>query len=581
MVMQRVMSALRSFSVLVGVAIIPSALAIPVNPNPFQIDLIQAEPHEIAPGEKVHIIAHWKLAEGYHAYVEQFNVVSASPQLGSARLQDIRKVIDFFDKVSGQRRQGVVGTGELFIEFDASKSATSGKQNVEIDVTYQACAEDHCLLPKTIRANFEVKISGAPALSLLGRSISLDDWRIWLLVFFAGVLTSLTPCIFPLIPITLAVIGSRQEGRSKRASFFLSLSYVLGIALTYSILGVVAALTGSLFGSLLGHPLVAVALALVFSVLALSLLGWYAIETPSFLTHRLMLHKTQHGWLGAFMAGNIAGIVASPCVGPVLAGLLAYVAQTQNALHGFGLMFVFALGMGQLLLLLGTFSSLQKRLPRSGPWMELVKITFALAFFALAGFYVKSWLTSEGLWRLAGLAVLIALIRPEQFEQWRKQKFALKIKFLVQWLAVAVALGLIFWGTPRWNSSTVQENKSYQTLPFMPFSQEAIAQAAAAKKAVLIDFYADWCVACKELEIETFSAESVQALKDKYVFLKFDATKPSAAFEALQKQYGIVGLPHLVIYDQQGVWRKELTLTGFESAEEFSARLKRALGGAR
>ncbi len=198
--MQRVIAALFKGFVLAGVTYLPLAFAIPVNPNPFTIDRVNLETTDVAPGEKVPVIAHWKLASGYHAYVEQFNVVSKSAAVGSARLQDIRKVVDFFDKFSGQRRQGVKGEGELYIEFEAAKNAPYGKQTVEIEVTFQACAEDHCLLPKTVNASFEVNIGGAPSLSLLGRSIGIDDWRIWLLVFIAGILTSLTPCIFPLIP---------------------------------------------------------------------------------------------------------------------------------------------------------------------------------------------------------------------------------------------------------------------------------------------------------------------------------------------------------------------------------------------
>ena len=495
-----------------------------VHPNPFTITLIETTKPEFKGSEPITLHLKWNLAEGYHAYLEEFKIHAKSPQDASARLQDIRKVVEFDDKISGQRRQGVEGEGDMYIQVDMPPILSSQTLQGEIEITYQACATDHCLLPKHVPVHFTAKIVGAPP-TLMGKQFNPKDWRIWLTVFVAGLLTSFTPCIFPLIPITLAILGARQEKISRRRGFTLSLFYVMGIAITYALMGLIAASTGALFGGFLGHPLVSVGLALFFAILGLGMLGLFSLETPAFLRDRLMKQKTSGGLISALVTGILAGLVASPCVGPVLAAILTYVAQTQNLILGFGLLFVFAMGLGLLFLLIGTFSSVQRLLPRSGPWMLAIKYIFAACFFALAIFYLQPWLKN--------------------------------IHFPGQ--------------------SVQQEKANYPVLPWQSYNDEARSLAAKTARPVVIDFYADWCTACKELEKDTFSAPEVQALKDQFVFLKFDATKETPEFEKLRREFEIVGLPHLVFIDAKGKWQQDLTLTGYEKAPEFAERLNRLL----
>jgi len=472
------------------------------------------------------------LAPDHHAYLDQFKIEINDHPGGKANLQSIKPIVEFQDKFSKKVRKGVEGSGEIIALVEFSHDPRDYESEVQLQLTYQACTTEYCLLPKIITASARL-----PAGQTTTPTSSSGDWfqqlisqgylSLFLVVFGAGILTSFTPCVFPMIPITLAVLGART-GRSRRHSFWLSLCYVLGIASTYSILGLAAASTGALFGSFLGNPFISLGLAVLFLILALSSFGLFEIQAPSFVRDRLGLHKTQGGYVGAFLTGQLAGVIASPCVGPVLAAILAYIAKTQNLTLGFGLMFVFALGMGQLFLVLGTFSHASKWLPKSGPWMLTVKYIFGLTFIGLAVYYAHPTLNKQ---------------------EWYNSKV-----------------------NALWGSST-----TYEKLPFQEYNEVLITKAAADGKPVLIDFWADWCVACKELEVRTFSQPEVQKFKDQFIFLKFDATQAGEEFERLREKYDIFGLPHLVIYDKSGTFRRDLTLTGFEEAPTFAERLKKAL----
>lgn len=226
-----------------------------------------------------------------------------------------------------------------------------------------------------------------------------------LLVFVAGFLSSLTPCVYPLIPITIGIFGARGAS-SRLQGLSLSLVYVLGIALTYSVLGVFAALFGTVFGGAMQHPVVIIGLVVLFVVLGLSSAGLFDLRLPGGLQTKLN-SVGGAGYLGAFLMGLVAGIIAAPCVGPIVAGILLYVAKQQDVLLGGGMLFVFAWGLGMIFLFLGTFSSLINRLPRAGGWMEGVKVVFGAVFFGMALYYLRyvfGGLTHvvEGLWRGLG-----------------------------------------------------------------------------------------------------------------------------------------------------------------------------------
>lgn len=472
----------------------------------------------------------FRLAEGYHAYLDQFQFEMLEPDEIEVNIQNISPTVSFYDRFSKKNRLGVESAGKIELVLRDPRPRYVENMKGVLRITYQACSKEKCLLPKRISLPIEWQTTPAVISPLL--PANPFSFAFWLSVFVAGVLTSLTPCVFPLIPITLAVLGSRRPSGGRYQGLVMSLSYVLGIATTYACLGVIAASTGALFGQFLGHPVVAIALSILFIYLALAMVDIVHLQTPLAIVNKLHLPQTRGGFFGAYLAGLLAGVVASPCVGPILAAILTFVAQTQNRLLGFGLLFTFAFGMGQLFLALGTFTSLRKHLPKSGPWMNAVKYIFALTFIGLAIFYLKpvySIFTS----RSTPVAKMNGgpLSNPQQ---------------------------------------TAARIEGWE-----PFSDPALQAALAKKTPVVIDFFAEWCAACKEMEEKTFPAQEVKAFQDQVVFLRFDATQDSPEFTELKNRFQIVGLPHFVFLDPTGAERKDLTLTGFEGPAEFQSRLKK------
>ena len=360
---------------------------------------------------------------------------------------------------------------------------------------------------------------------------------IFVIVFLAGLLTSFTPCILPMIPITLSLIGTRKT-LSKTEGFVLSLFYVLGMAFIYALLGLIAAQTGSLFGSLLGHPVVVILFALLFFLLALSLFGLFEIRCPFFIQKilgKFPSNRSEKNHLFAFISGGIAGIVASPCVGPILAALLAYVSQTQNLILGFFLLFTFSLGLGLLFLFLGTFS--QWTLPHLGIWMKRIQYLFGIAMLAIS------------------LYLLMPFIKKASFS----------IRQMID-------------STQYKDSSTppVKKNIIYG-YQWVKFSPEALKKAKEDKKPVILDFFASWCIACHKLEKKTFNHESVKSLGQNFLWLKIDVTNPSEEQRKTMKKYNVLGLPKILFFNAKGEWLKALSLNGFEEKDPFIHRMQKTL----
>jgi len=399
-----------------------------------------------------------------------------------------------------------------------------------------------------------------------------------------------------MIPITLDVLGARTKGQSKLKSFSLSFTYVLGIALTYSILGVTAAKTGALFGSALSNVYVVTAIALLFVTMGLSMYGLFELQVPAFLRDKVGTAKTGSGYGGAFMTGLIAGVVASPCVGPVLVSVLAYIARTQDIFLGFALLFTFAMGMGVLFMVLGTSSAMISKVPKAGNWMELVKFAFGTIMVGMALYYIKplypAWLFNT----LVGIAAILIASAYGAFEPNEKLESAGRMRKGA--MLATFVIGLVFAtsglleraGVPLMSGAFIAQGggaaggnstgSALNTvkLDWKPFSTAALEEATRAKKPVIIDFFAEWCGACKELEHLTFPDPRIRSLSEKFVLLKVDATEESPELDKLKKQYTVMGLPTMIFYDIAGQVRSDLTLTGFENADAFLKRMTSALG---
>ena len=433
-----------------------------------------------------------------------------------------------------RKKKGVKDSASIDtqIQIPGDLEIESGAQ-LDIRLTYVACTKKFCLTPRFIDFKVPVlwNVQKKPLKTEIAKSFQNIESRIgeriennlilslfW--IFFFGFLTSLTPCVYPLIPITLAVLGGDRK-RSHWKSFLISLFYVLGIAITYALLGLVAAQTGQLFGSFISHPIVVVIVSLILFIMGLSLLGFFEIQTPAFIRNCVTDYQIGKNYFGVFVSGLLAGVIASPCVGPVLVGILAYIAHHQNSLLGFTLLFTFAMGFGSLFILLGTFGQLANRLPRSGSWMKGVKIFLALCLFGLSFYY--AW----------------PLIKNRQLKTATKSD-TLKSK-----------------NQPQWKKYTVRE----------------VEKAKKQGRPVIIDFYADWCLSCVELNELTFSRPEIIEQSRKFIMLKVDATSPSKELKKITDRYEVYGLPAIIFINSQGKILKDLTLTGFEKASLFKKRM--------
>jgi thiol:disulfide interchange protein DsbD len=583
-----------------------------INQNPLTAS-VKISPERVGIGGTAEFIIDVNLADDYHAYLDRFKITVDEPEgLKLDRLR-IEPTVEFMDTVSKKMKQGVHGHATIRALFEVPEDFKQSRYAAKLSLTYQACTSDHCLFPKTIalEAPFEVtsgvETSGPmPEQSIRPHLIETSEFEkalrrgtlpALLFVFVVGFLTSLTPCIYPMIPITLAVLGARSRGHNKRRSLALSVTYVLGIAMTYSLMGVIAASTGALFGSALSNAYVVSALALIFAAMGLSMFGLYDIQPPAFIRNRLGHAKTGKGYVGAFLTGLLAGVVASPCIGPVLVSVLAYIARTQDRVLGFVFLFTFALGMGVLFIVLGVSSSMMHRMPKAGPWMENIKYLFGSIMIGMALYYVAP-VYPPWLFRLVlGFALILVASLLGAFEANHKltltgrlRKGVMQAIFFIgvafaaagalEKAGVSLSNTALGEGGSSQNSSAQNDAPSYPQLAWQPFTQAKLEAARDERRPVIIDFSAEWCVACKELEHDTFVDPRVRGLSDQFVLLKVDATNDSPALDVLKDKFRVMGLPTILFFDIKGKLREDLTLTGFENADMFLTRMNSALGQA-
>ncbi len=549
---------------------------------PVSVSAVEIKPENPKPGDTVEVKLKLNISPGFHAYVEQYKLVLKSPEHFYLSEFEVRPTVKFQDPVTKRDKVGTENYAEMVSLLEIPKDTSTGLRPLEFELTYQACSKDYCLFPKKVLVQSSTNISGAED-EMFRRALAQGWLYVLVVIFFAGVLTSLTPCIFPMIPITLAILGTTDHSHSRRRAFTLSLFYVFGIATTYSLLGVLAAKTGSLFGAFLGSPLVVSLVAILFIVMGLSMYGLFEIQMPHFITRRLSNGKTQKSHIGAYGSGLIAGVVASPCVGPVLISVLAYVAQTQNVFLGFVLLFTFALGFGQLFLVIGTYHNFWHNLPKSGPWMENVKFIFGTIMIAMAFYYIRPVTTGPLFDGLSATAIIALAIYFGAFRS--KHAMHTRAKRTQQiFMRVLFVLGLLFAVKSMLPPSATDGffghadgttgRKTVHTGPeWFHYSDEMLKQAAAQGKPVIVDFKADWCLSCTELEDKTFSSTDVMEYGKNFIWLEYDATATTPELEALRAKYKIGGLPFVAFFDSKGAWLSRLTLTGFEPTPEFLKRM--------
>jgi thiol:disulfide interchange protein DsbD len=360
-----------------------------------------------------------------------------------------------------------------------------------------------------------------------------------LVAFLFGLLSSLTPCVYPVIPITVAYIGSRSEGQGRMRGLSLSLVFVLGLAVVYSVLGAASAKAGAAFGSLTQTPWVGLPIALLFYALALSMFNLFEFKTPGSLTTRIEMTKQKgkgKGYLGAFLIGALSGLVASPCIGPLILAILVVVAATGSVALGFLYLFAFALGMGVLFVVIGTFSGILASLPKSGSWMDGVRVAFG-ALILTASFYFASLYLPRRFFFVLGALALLGVLLFLLFGA-KRHFFGVPIRAAGILLCAAGFAAVVLLIGPAGKGSGEEWAGDLAA---------ATEVARAEGKPLLLDFRADWCVACVELEKKTWPDASVQKFLRDVVPVRLDMTTQGPAEKALLDACGVKGLPTVIL----------------------------------
>ena len=478
-------------------------------------------------------------------------------------------------KLSFSREKLAVFTGAIRIKA-AVTPAPGFKPSERIPVTatleYQACNDSQCLQPTSISTTTDLSPSATAALRVIdsgdGQGAAEESWGLqsqlsrifqshsyllgFFLVLLGGLALNLTPCVYPLIGVTIAYFG-RQDGASWRV-VKLALLYVVGIALTFSVLGVVAALSGGLFGAALEKPFVLAAIAAMLLVLAASSFGWFQLQMPQWMLR--ITGTARPGYLGAAVMGLGMGIVAAPCIGPVVVGLLLLVERSRSPLFGFSLFFTLALGMGLPYVALAMAARSIRKLPRSGEWLQWVEQMFGFVLIGLALYFLDPVVPNRLIARLLPFYVVAAglflgFISPAG-KSWRPfQLFKLGLGSLS-------VLALIHLMLPK--PPAVE-------LVFRPFDNELLANAEARRSPVVIDFSADWCIPCREMEKTTFADPAVVNEASRFLALRADLTREDENSEALRARYKVDGVPTALFIDSHGKVKKRLV--GYAGAGEF------------
>ncbi|NNM69899.1 MAG: protein-disulfide reductase DsbD [Gallionella sp.] len=485
--------------------------------------------------------------------------------------------------------------------------AARPQDKISLVVEYQGCSEQGLCYPpieKTFVLNLPASLAQAavPGLSSLkapeALAVPTEDSKIkqlfksgsfWLVVTFffgAGFLLAFTPCVFPMIPILSGIIVGRGHRITKVHAFILSLSYVLGMAITYALAGVAAGFSGDLISNALQTPWVLGSFAAVFVLLSLSMFGLYELQLPTALQSKLAdtSNRLHGGHLsGVFIMGALSAIIMGPCVAAPLAGALLYISQTHDAVLGGMALFALALGMGAPLLLIGTSAAVL--LPKAGAWMDAVKRFFGVMLLALAIWIVQPLLpigVQMLLWALlliltaAYLHALDAL--PQHASGWHKMRKGVGLLLLL--LGISYLVGALSGARDILRPlGAIGKAELASTAPLQWGRIKDLADldrriAGAGSKTVVLDFYADWCVSCKEMERYTFTDPAVQARLKSAVLLQVDVTANTLEDKVLLKQYGLFGPPATLFFDAQGKEVQDARVVGYQDAAQFVKSLQ-------
>lgn len=517
----------------------------------------------------------WQIKPGYYLYRQQIKVVPTRADMAPLAMPKGTWHEDEF-----------YGKTEIFTrQLNLPVSLNSAGKEASISVTYQGCAEAGFCYPPETRV---VPLSAVPpqAQSDATASSSLPPAReqdtdhsipaslpfsaLW--AFLIGVGIAFTPCVLPMYPLISGIVLGGKQRLSTARALLLAFIYVQGMALTYTALGLVVAAAGLQFQAALQHPYVLIGLSGLFVLLAASMFGLFTLQLPSALQTRLTLmsNRQQGGSAGGvFAMGALAGLICSPCTTAPLSAILLYIAQSGNMWLGGGTLYLYALGMGLPLILITVFGN--RLLPKSGPWMESVKTAFGFVILALPVFLLERVLGDTWglrLWSMLGVA----------FFGWAfitslgaKTPWLRALQVLLLGAALVAVRPLQDWAFGSPASAEAPTHLSFNKIANVKQLDAALARAKG--KPVMLDLYADWCVACKEFEKYTFSDQQVQKMLSGVVLLQADVTANNANDKALLKHLKVLGLPTILFFNAHGVEQPADRVTGFMDSAAFSEHL--------
>jgi len=548
------------------------------------------------------IILNWKIADGYYLYQEKISVSLLDGSLIELPALTFPKGIQKHDEIFGDT---LVYYHELNLNQPLLvKTSNSTKQThkVALSIAYQGCAEIGVCYPpmkQTVTLNLSetgieksnpaVSSDGLSEQNLIARSL-VNDSALWVSLSFLGfgLLLAFTPCIFPMIPILSGIIVGHGDKLTTRKAFFLSLSYVLASAITYAIFGVLAGLFGSNLQASFQNPWIIGSFSLLFVILALSMFGLYQIQLPSSLQSKLAAlgHRDGKGSLiNSALMGALSTLIVGPCVAAPLAGALIYIGQTGDALLGGFALFSLGLGMGAPLIVIGL--SAGKLLPKAGHWMEPIKYFFGVLLIAVAITLVDRIIPANItmlLW--AGLLIICSMYlrannpQTNTINGWQKLSKGLGTVFLVY--GIILIVGAAAGGTNPFQplatlningSSHQQSSIKFQTIKSPLELDNALLQATEKKQLVMLDFYADWCVACKEMEYYTFASPLVKNAVKNILLLQIDVTKNSDLDRELLNRFSLVGPPAILFFAPRTGEIINKRIVGYMDAATFSQHL--------
>jgi len=559
-----------------------------------------------------HFKASWVIAEGHYLYREKMQI---STEDSSVKAQPLLMP-------AGDEKDDPVFNKTLYVFHDFTEVTLpyqyteSGDKEVTFKVKYQGCSEISgiCYPPQTKKFTVKISpVSAAQAAALATEQAATgaasepvseqdeiadalrsgDTWLTLLIFFGAGLLLAFTPCVFPMIPILSGIIVGQGSDITTRKAFFLSLVYVLAMALTYTVVGVLVGLSGENIQAWFQNPWIIGSFATIFVALSFSMFGFYELQMPASIQSKLTnISNSQQGGniIGVAIMGFLSALIVGPCVTAPLVGALIYIAETGDAVLGGMALFSLSMGMGAPLLLIG--ASAGKLLPKAGAWMDAIKAVFGVLLLALAIWLLDRVVPVEVTMTLSAALIIVSAIYMGAIDNidagasgWKKLWKGTGMVMLIYGIIILI-------GVASGGNSLMQPLKglslgagTQQQAAKLAFTKikgveglnAELAKAKAAGKPVMLDFYADWCVSCKEMEAFTFSDPAVHAALDGVTLLKADVTADDEKDKALNEHFGIFGPPAIMFFGTDGNERRNYRVVGYVPADQFAPHVRSAL----